>query len=239
MRGLARLSRMFGLAVLAGCASAPPPPVLVAPAPPPPPTVRPRMAATAELGQIDDAATNKMFVTLRPALMQCYSSGRERLEFLQGDVKFYFRVRADGTTRWAFLEQSTLGDRYTEKCMLSVVLGARWPLPEDGEAEVHQGLGFDAPTGVRPPADWSAEHVMKAIDKASHGVAQCKQHASGSFSMTAYVHSQKGGIGKVLAAGAAAPTKEGDADIDCLVGVVEKMKVPSPGSYAAKVSFSL
>jgi hypothetical protein len=123
--------------------------------------------------------------------------------------------------------------------MLGVMAGAQWPSPEGGEAEIHQAIGFDAPMGVRLPTDWTADRLTVAVDKASHGVAACKQHGSGSFAVTAYVHSQKGGIGKILAAGAAAPTKESDADIDCLVGVVQKMKVPSPGSYAAKVSFSL
>ena len=58
--------------------------------------------------------------------------------------------------------------------------------------------------------------------------------------MPAYVEPDKSGKGgSVLAAGAASPTKEGDTDVDCLLGVLSKLKLPTPGSYAAKVSFTL
>ena len=112
---------------------------------------------SSELGQIDEPATIRAFDKLRPSFMLCYGAGQSHIEFLAGDVKFYFRVKPDGTTHWATLDMSTLGDRDTEKCMLAVVLGAQWPKPEGGEAEVHQGIGFDAPGDVRAPTVWSAE----------------------------------------------------------------------------------
>jgi hypothetical protein len=229
---------LLALAFVAGCASAPPPPVVEAPPPPPPPKPAPKMGMTSELGSIDEDATTKTFAGLRSSLMRCYTSGQQRIEFLSGDVKFYFRVKPDGSTHWVFLEQSTLGDRATEKCMLDIIMMARWPQPDGGEAEVHQGLGFDAPGGVRPPTDWSSDRLSAALAKASTSVNACKQHGKGTFSATAYIHPQKGG-GSVLAAGAAPSTKEADADVDCLVGVLQKLKVPSPGSYAAKVFFTL
>lgn len=196
------------------------------------------MMMMSELGSIDPAATSKTFDNLRSSMMRCYATGQERVEFMSGDVKFYFRVKPDGSLHWAFIEQSTLGDRTTEKCMLNLLTMAKWPLPEGGEAEVHQGLGFDAPGNVRPPSDWSADRLAPALAKAQKSVAACKQHGSGSFLMTAYVHPEKVG-GSVLAAGAAPPNKDAEADVDCVVGVVQKLKLPSPGSYAAKVSFSL
>ena len=41
------------------------------------------------------------------------------------------------------------------------------------------------------------------------------------------------------AVGVAPPNKEGEAKVDCVVDVVRGLKLPSPGSYAAKVTFSL
>jgi hypothetical protein len=196
------------------------------------------MGMSSELGSIDEAATTRTFAGLKSSLMRCYSTGQQRVEFLSGDVKFYLRVKADGSTHWVFLESSTLGDRTTEKCMLDIMTMARWPVPDGGEAEVHQGLGFDAPSTVRPPSDWTVDRMAAALGKASKSVNACKQHATGTYYLTAYVHPQKVG-GAVLAAGAAPPTKDGEADVDCLIEVVQKLKLPSPGSYAAKVSFTL
>ena len=45
--------------------------------------------------------------------------------------------------------------------------------------------------------------------------------------------------GTIAAVGVAPPSKDGEDKADCLVDVVRKMKMPSPGSYAAKVSFTL
>jgi hypothetical protein len=193
---------------------------------------------TAELGEIDEAATKKTFDRLSPALMACYTSGLTKLEYMSGDVKFYLRVKADGHVRWVFLEQTSLGDRDTETCMLGVLSSASWPLPEGGEAEVHHDLGFDAPQGVRAPTSWSSDRVANAIGQKTTAVTACKQHGSGTFQVTAYV-APHGGAGHVVAAGATAPSATGADDVDCLLGVVKSMKLPSPGSYPAKVAFSL
>ena len=56
--------------------------------------------------------------------------------------------------------------------------------------------------------------------------------------MTAYV-APHGKGGKVVAAGVATSSKEGAEQVKCIVDAVQSMKMPSPGSYAAKVAFSL
>ena len=206
----------IALVLLAGCGSPKPPPVVPEPDSTPPVQHGPRMSVQGELGEIDQAATDKTFQGLQPALMQCYQQGQKRVEYLSGDVKFYLRVGADGSARWAFLEQTTLGDRGTERCMIDAIKGARWPQPSGGEAEVHKDLGFDPPSNVRKP----------------------KGGSSGSFRVTAYVEPHGKG-GKVQAVGVAPPTKDGEDKVDCIVDAVKKMKMPSPGSYAAKVSFAL
>ena len=190
------------------------------------------------MGEIDEVATKKTFERTQPALMACYTTGLDRVEYMAGDVKFFIRVKADGRMRWGFLEQSTLGDRTTETCMLGVLGATQWPLPEGGEAEVHQSLGFDPPPGVRPPADWSPDKVKAAINLKAAEASACKKHGAGVFPITAYVREEHG-AGHVVAAGAAAPTGAAAPDVDCILGVVRAMKLPTPGSYAAKVSFSL
>jgi hypothetical protein len=228
----------IALVLLAGCGSPKPPPVVPEPDSTPPVQHGPRMSVQGELGEIDQAATDKTFQGLQPALMQCYQQGQKRVEYLSGDVKFYLRVGADGSARWAFLEQTTLGDRGTERCMIDAIKGARWPQPSGGEAEVHKDLGFDPPSNVRKPVDWSPDRVADALDKHGSDASGCKGGSSGSFRVTAYVEPHGKG-GKVQAVGVAPPTKDGEDKVDCIVDAVKKMKMPSPGSYAAKVSFAL
>jgi hypothetical protein len=222
-----------------GCGSEPPP---KAPEPLPDTAIqtprKPRMKMSSELGQIDPAETDAAFQKLQPSLMGCYQDNQKRVAFLGGDVKFYLRVAQDGTAKWAYLEDATLGDRVTERCMLDLAMGARWPTPEGGEAEVHKSLGFDPPGNVRAAADWSPDRVATAIGMHSADIAKCKAGASGSFHITAYVEPQGKG-GKVAAVGVAPPNQDGESKADCIVEVVKKMKMPSPGSYAAKVSFTL
>ncbi len=201
-------------------------------------TVAPKLRMQSELGDIDEGATKKAFERARPALLTCFATGLERVDYLAGEAKFFIRVKPDGHLRWAFLEQSTIGDRATEKCMVGALTDAEWPRPEGGEAEVHQGLAFDPPSGVRAATDWSGDRVAAALAKKSGAVSACKTHGDGTFQATAYVKADHG-AGHVVTSGASAPSAAAAADIDCLLGVVSSLKLPNPGSYPAKVSFSL
>ena len=206
-----------------------------------PPSTRPRAPGprvSSELGDIDEDATKRTFERLGPGVMACYSAGLDRLAYLAGDVNVSLRVGADGRLRWVFFEQSTLGDRITEACMLKVLKDAHWPRPEGGEAEVHHTLGFDPPPDVKLPKLWTAATAAAAVALSNGELTACKRHGAGPFSVTVYV-GEDGGAGRVLSAGAAAPNAVSAADLDCLLGVVQRMKLQSPGDSPAKVSFSL
>ena len=45
--------------------------------------------------------------------------------------------------------------------------------------------------------------------------------------------------GKFRALGATSPNKDGADKIDCIVDALKPLRLPTPGSYAAKVSFPL
>ncbi|HEX2677474.1 MAG TPA: hypothetical protein VHM19_12560, partial [Polyangiales bacterium] len=55
------------------------------------------------------------------------------------------------------------------------------------------------------------------------------------YELTAYVSPG----GSVLAAGASTDSPEAADKLDCLTDAVKSWKMPDPGSYAAKVTFSL
>ncbi len=247
-------SPLGGVAFL-GCGGAPPPPpeAPAAAAPAPAATVAP-IQATQELGSIDEDATNRTFASLQSQLLDCQKQGMDRVEFLAGDARFFLRIAQDGTVRWAYLEDATLGDRATEKCLLGVVSAARWPKPDGGEAEVQKSIAFDV-GDARPPVPWSSDKVSSVIARDGGDALQCKKGVKGTFKVTAYVSpgdaasapshrkatrkSKHEGAGKVLSVGVAPPSKDGEAKVDCIVDAVMDWKMPSPGAYAAKVTFSL
>ena len=190
-----------------------------------------------ELGEIDQKETERAIAKAQPDILACQKTGAKRLEYLAGDVRAFIRLDANGQVHWSYLEGSTLGDRATEKCILGALAKAPWPKPIGGEAEIRKGFVFDG-GDAREPAGWMPEKMFDAIAKADADVSRCKAGVTGKFAVTAYVVPEGKG-GKVEAAGIAPPSKEGEAKVDCLLDVVRAMKPPSPGSYAAKVSFSL
>lgn len=234
---------LFSLACLtllaAGCGGAPPPP----PVEPPPPVAerphRPKLQMQSELGEIDQAAVEATMKAAQSKLQECHRSGLKRVEYLSGDVKFFLRIGQDGRVKYAYFEESTLGDDNTEDCIMQVLQKQSWPKPEGGEAEVRKSFGFDAPGDVRAPTSWPSDKIVAALGKAEDDVKKCRRGVSGSFRVTAYIEPD-GKHGKVQAVGVAPPGKDGADKVDCIVKTVRSMKgIPSPGSYAAKVSFIL
>lgn len=196
----------------------------------------PQMGVSQELGEIDPKAAEAAIDRAMPKIQGCHKSGTSRHEYLAGDVKVFVRLDANGKVRWAYFEETTLGDRETERCMLDALRAAPWPRPVGGEAEVRKGFGFDG-GDARPPVDWPADKVSGKASSDS-AVQACKAGVSGSFKITAYVEPAGSG-GKMVAVGVAAPSPEAEEKVDCLVGALRALELPSPGGYAAKVSFSL
>jgi hypothetical protein len=187
-----------------------------------------------ELGTVDPGVVQEAFHRLADKFVDCQKQGLDRVEVLAGNVKFFLRIGEDGSAKWAYLEDgSDVGDRDTEKCLVDVVMGARWPKPDGGDAEARYSI--ELPSNGRPATDWSSDKVAATLGKHGNAIDQCKGGAGG-FHATIYV----GPGGKVLAAGVVASSKDGGDKAECLVKVLEKMKgLPSPGSWPAKVSFGL
>lgn len=232
-----------------------------------------------ELGSMDLRAVEKMFNNLlNGPLEKCHQAGRGRIEYLSGEVKLFTRVAADGSVRYGFFEDSSIGDRETEKCVLDTLRSAPWPKPVGGEGEVRNAMSW-TPGSERQPSAWTGEKVTTALDHAANKavkekVEACKAGTSG-FKITAYVEpgelesaapaeadpkdkkkpAGKGGKpgpgkgkpaepeaehgGKFKAIGMSAPNKDAAEKVDCLVDALKQLPLPSPGSYAAKVTFTL
>lgn len=212
-----------------------------------------------ELGSIDERAVQSTFAKLQGQLAKCQTQGRDRVEYLAGDVKLLLRIDQGGRVRYGYLEESSLGDRETERCMLGVFSATHWPKPIGGEAEVRNAFGFD-PGGERQPTPWGPEKVMNAIDGAKELKKDLEKCKATGVKITGYVvhdeghkdhnkpkngdrpgaknHKDRRG-GKFSAVGVSAPTKEAAEKVDCVLDAIKELRLPSPGSYAAKVSFTL
>jgi hypothetical protein len=227
----------LGLA-LSACAAAPNPPPEPAPARAEPTGHEEHRALTmrSELGTVDPAAIKRTFSTLEGAFLDCQKRALDRVEVLSGQVKFFLRIAADGSARYAYLEETDVGDRDTERCLRDIVTGAHWARPEGGgEAEARYSMELPLQS-ARPPNDWSGDKIAHVLGKNGAAIDRCKTGSEGAFRATMYV----GPGGKVLSAGVTASNREAQDKADCLVDVLLRMKgLPTPGSWPAKVSFGL
>lgn len=193
------------------------------------------VSVSSEIGGLNQEAVDKVFAKASTDLRNCLDAGAKRVEFLGGDVDFLVKIGQDGHVSHAHLEASTLGDRTTEVCMLDALKSRSWPKPVGGDTGIAQKpFSFDMPNDVRPPTDWSVDSIEEALGELDEKLGQCKG-GRGSFSVTMYVDTD----GSVLAAGIAHADDSGESAADCLLGVVKAGTFPSPGSWPAKVTFSL
>jgi hypothetical protein len=221
--------------VALACGSSPPPPAVDDAPKETIHEVKPALRTSSELGTVDPAAVQQVFHRLDDRFLDCQKQGIDRVEVLAGNAKFFLRIGPDGSAKWAFLEAgSDIGDRDTEKCLLSAVMGARWPRPVGG-GDAEARYSTELLSQGRAASDWSPDKVAAVLGKNGDAIDRCKEGGSG-FRATMYV----GPGGKVLSVGVVTSTKDGDDRAECLAKVLGQLKgLPSPGSWPAKVTFGL
>jgi hypothetical protein len=238
-----RLSTLSGITCLAlafaavpGCGGSEPPPQTPSPTVEEHPDAPTQVSTSAEIGGLNEEKVDKTFQRALSDFQRCLDDGAKRVEFLGGSVSFFLKIDAEGKVDHAHLEKSTIGDRDTEKCMLDSLRSKKWPKPVGGmHGLARKSFDFDPPNDVRAPTSWDGEHVSDAVGKLSKKVSACKRGGSGPFEATVYV----GTDGSVMAAGVTPPNEAGESDVDCLVATLKAATLPSPGSWPAKVTFSL
>ena len=223
------------LLLLAACEDTTPPPKTADDKPETEEHQTKKLSVSSEIGGLDEEKVNAAFEASLSGLERCLSQGASRVEFLGGSVSFFVKIDMAGKVDGAYLEKSTLGDRDTEKCMLDAIRSKHWPKPIGGEHGLaRKSFDFDPPNDVRAPADYDHEHLGKGLDKISGKLASCK-HAKGSYEATMYVATD----GSVLSAGVTPPNEDGEESVDCLVSTLKGAAFPSPGSWPAKITFTL
>ncbi len=183
------------------------------------------------MGTID---ADEVRMTIEPKLgrfMRCFSTRYEDIEILGGHIHMSFRVDVEGNVLWVYPNESSIGDRETERCLLETAKAIRFPRPHGGEAEFGYPLDLDPPEDVRPPVAWAESSIEDVLEANRESVAECGT----GFTVTVYV----GPGGEVMAAGAAADELDQAENLDCVTDDVSQWEMPDPGSYPAKVSFSI
>lgn len=193
---------------------------------------------SSEIGALDEDKVDATFSHALGAFERCLKDGAGRVEFLGGSVSFYVKIDAEGKLAHAHLEQSTLGDRDTEKCMIGALRAKSWPRPVGGKSGLaRKSFDFDPPNDVRPPAELSQEFIDKTLSKRElrDKIHECKNGETGTFTVTMYIDTE----GHALGVGVAPPDEAGEDDVDCLVDALKQAEFPSPGSWAGKIQFAL
>jgi hypothetical protein len=195
-----------------------------------------QLTLSGQLGSLDEGKVDATFNKLMPQFGGCLSQASSRVEFIGGHVKFFVRISLDGMAKWAYLSESTIGDRDAERCMLTAAKAARWPPPLEGEGQAQKAFDFDPSPDVRDAVPWGSDRIVKALSGARAKLGQCTRGAPGRYKATVYVQTD----GTALSAGIAPPSERGEVNaVDCIVDVIKSMKFPSPGSWPAKVMFDV
>lgn len=173
---------------------------------------------------------------LEPRMLKfarCIQKRSADVEWLAGGVTIEFKVKLDGSVAKAYPRDSSLGDRATERCVIEVAEATRFPAPHGGEADF--AWSFDVPldSSVREPVSLPEELIAETLAKQLNTIAS--SCGEGSYGVTAYVDPE----GKVVAAGASTTDEQSAEKLDCVATAVETFTFASPGSYAAKVRFSV
>ena len=198
------------------------------------PSRGPSLELQSEIGALDQKKVEQTMQRVSPKLSSCFSKGAQRVPYLSGSVSFKVRVAEDGSVRWAYLTDSSIGDLETEQCMISALKSASWPKPVGGEGLAgNDNIAFEPGGDERPPVEWSPDRLGDAYKKLRPQLADCRKSAgTGPVKVTLYVETD----GKPKAIGASTADEKGEAAVQCIVDALRSAKFPSPGSYASKVS---
>ena len=229
--GLVAIVQLAVLAsLLPACAAAIPTPVIRDAEPVTEKIDRGATSVESEIGGLNEEAMDRAFASLE--VQRCLTEGSSRLSAIGGAFKLRVRINRDGGARWAYVSESTLGDRATEKCLLDLVRGRSWPKPLGGEGLAEKAFAIDAPTA---PVMLEEKRMLVDVARARAAASRCRHGVKGSFFATVHVRPD----GRISAAGVAPPNERGEDVADCVVDAIRKLRFRPSAPRAAKVSFEI
>jgi hypothetical protein len=195
------------------------------------------VGAVGIMGTIPTIRIHERFEMKLRSFERCFREREKLLPYIGGHVEFYLRVALNGSVRWVYLRNSSVGDRKTERCLLDIVRRMKFPRPRGGgEAEIGWDFDRDPDPDVRVPVKLDARRAAYLVRENARPIAACGIPSS-TVTVTAYVAPG----GRVAAAGAHSSYRRAaeDAVLDCVTEKVSGWTLPDPGSYAGKISFDV
>ncbi len=192
-----------------------------------------------DLGPIDIATWKQKVTSLKGKWNDCYLAAAGKNPTLEGKLTFTVRTRKDGTVKWAFVKESSLGDRAVERCILDSIREQNYGPPMDArEGEAAHTYGWELDGDDHRPADPAATTaVSPAINGVKAKIAACRAKASSKGTLLATFYIAKGG--KPLSVGLSVSDAEGEAAADCIVEVLMAQKYVNKSSWTTKVTTEL
>lgn len=193
-----------------------------------------------DLGPIDPGTWKQKVASLKGKWNDCYLAAASKNPTLEGKLTFTVRTRKDGSVKWAFVKESSLGDRTVERCILDSIREQNFGPPMDareGEVAGHT-YGWELDGDDHRPADPAATTaVSPAINAVKSKIAACRAKASSKGALLATFYVAKGG--KPLSVGVSVSDPEGEAAVDCIVEVLMAQKYVNKSSWTTKVTVEL
>lgn len=196
----------------------------------------PSLNMDAEIGALDEGKVRSTFEKQSRQISSCFEKGSSRLPYLAGEIRFHVRVDQGGKAKSVHAIDSSLGDLETEECMIRALEGASWPAPEGGREGIAESpFSFDPGGSTRPPVDLEPSTLGKDESKVRDVLASCRSSSgAGRLKATMYLETD----GQVKAVGVSGEDPASRAAAKCVADGVRDLKLPSPGSYAGKVTLS-
>lgn len=187
-----------------------------------------------EIGGLNEEAVAKSFERMNDEVQNCFVKGTGKVNSLGGHVKMKLRIDPKGALKWAYMSESTLGDRDTEKCLLDAARAKSWPLPIGGDGLAERAYDVDSPSPVK---DLDPKKFRIALGLVGKETAKCRKKGTWGtvFRVTSYLRYD----GMPVAVGIAPPNEKGEDVVDCMTNIIKKIKFGGIGRRMGKVSFDL
>jgi hypothetical protein len=225
------------VAVLSACGCNSPPPAKAAPTAVDTPNAETSSAGPAtrsEIGGLNEEAVARAFERMNDDVQNCFTKGATKVSALGGHLKIKLRIDSQGALKWAYLSESTLGDRDTEKCLLDAARAKSWPLPVGGDGLAERTYDIDSPS---PAKELDPRRYKVAVSLVSKETAKCRKKGTWGtvFRVTAYLRYD----GLPVSVGIAPPNEKGEDVVDCMIKIIKKVKFGGTGRRMAKLGFDL
>ena len=140
----------------------------------------------AEIGGMSQYGVEQRWAELHPRFIRCVEQASTRLSAIGGRVSVKMRVDRSGKVRWAYLTDTTLGDREAELCVLELVKSRRWPQPKSGEGLAETSFEVEA---ADAPRELPAARASGFARQAGAATRDCRRGVAGAFVATVYLES--------------------------------------------------